>query len=142
MGRKPTTETGLAVDVVPNGCTGNDVLHVSGKLRPLRVTDIDRMECPPVLIIDMSNSGPVFWSPLWCSPNCSCSTSKSSFGVCAGQGLELRTFRKSLYRVVVWNPVVGYASGSSGPYSVAEVRPKVLVVPGMKLPPSCHEHAP
>ena len=47
--------------------------------------------------------------------------------------------------VVGWwlvGSTVGKTVAKSGPYSLVELPPKLLVVPGMKLPPSCQVQVP
>jgi len=42
----------------------------------------------------------------------------------------------------VVKPASGKTVFRSGPYSLVELPPKLLMVPGMNLPPSCHAHVP
>jgi hypothetical protein len=55
--------------------------------------------------------------------------------------LALSPLLKLLNRVTVLKCFVGYTVESSGPYSVAEFPPNVLV-PGMNGPPCCQMHVP
>jgi hypothetical protein len=60
----------------------------------------------------------------------------------AGQGLLRSPLLKFSKRVIGMNPAPGNTCEIRCVNSVAELPPKLLTVPGMKLPPSCHEHAP
>jgi len=44
--------------------------------------------------------------------------------------------------LTVVDPGAGYTVFRIGPYSVFEVPPKLLIVPGMNGPPSCQVHVP
>jgi len=59
-----------------------------------------------------------------------------------GQGFRISPLLKLSKRVTVVGPAAGKTVAKSGPYSLVELPPKLLVVPGMKLPPSCQVQVP
>ena len=66
-------------------------------------------------------------------PNC---------GYFTEQGFGMSPLLKLLYVRMVVKPGAGYTVCRSGPNSVVELPPKWLIVPGMKLPPSCQVQVP
>ena len=57
-------------------------------------------------------------------------------------GFRISPLLKLSKRVTVVGPAAGKTVAKSGPYSLVELPPKLLVVPGMKLPPSCQVQVP
>jgi hypothetical protein len=60
----------------------------------------------------------------------------------AGHGFDRFPLLKSTNTFDVVNPGSGNRTFRSGPNSVVELPPKLLMVPGRNLPPSCHVQLP